>query len=235
MVSHLAGRDLCSRSRCGSTFGLCWGIGAIAFLVAFARQHPGVREAGLWWLAAVGLILALAASAALAARPATAEHTVQLFSRLRVKHPRPPPGVTRAAVDAWHPETKARVGSRRNRVVLVVLAAGSWLADATCLCLALASADVQLDADVVLLAYVAGIVIASLQLLPGGIGAVEAAIPAVLPHFGAPLDTALAGMLVYRGISLLLPTGAGAAILAQALWQRRSSHPNRAPDRLDPG
>ncbi len=39
-------------------------IGAIAFLVAFARQHPGVREAGLWWLAAVGVILALASSAA---------------------------------------------------------------------------------------------------------------------------------------------------------------------------
>lgn len=127
------------------------GIGAIAFLVAFARQHPGAREAGLWWLAAVGLILALATSAALAARPTTAEHTAQLFARLRVTRPRPPPDVMRAGADAWHAEAKATVGSRRNRVVLVVLAAGSWLADATCLWLALASAGVQLDADVVLL------------------------------------------------------------------------------------
>ena len=56
------------------------------------------------------------------------------------------------------------------------LAAGSWLANAPYLWLALASAGVQLDADVVLVAYVAGIVFASLPLLPGGIGAVEAAI-----------------------------------------------------------
>jgi hypothetical protein len=209
------------------------GIGAIAFLVAFARQHPGVREAGLWWLAAVGLILALATSAALAARPTTAEHTAQLFARLRVTHPRPPPDVTRAGADAWHAEAKATVGSRRNRVVLMVLAAGSWLADATCLWLALASAGVQLDADIVLVACVAGIVIGSLPLLPGGIGAVEAAIPAVLHHFGAPLDAALAGTLVYRGISLLLAAGAGAAILAQTSLHRRASDPGRTPDRTD--
>ena len=197
------------------------GIGAIAFLVAFARQHPGVREAGFWWLAAVGLILALAASAALAARPATAEHTARLFARLRVTRPRPPPDVTRAGADAWHAEAKATVGSPRNRFVLVTLMAGSWLADAACLWLALASAGVRLDADVVVLAYVAGIVIASLPLLPGGIGAVEAAIPAVLHHFGAPLDAALAGTLVYRGISFLLPVCAGTVIFARASMRTR--------------
>jgi uncharacterized protein (TIRG00374 family) len=211
------------------------GIGAIAFLVAFARQHPGVREAGLWWLAAVGLILALATSAALAARPTAAERTAQLFARLRVTRPRPPPDVTRAGADAWHAEAKATVGSRRNRVVLVVLAAGSWLADAACLWLALASAGVRLDADVVLLAYVSGIVIASLPLLPGGIGAVEAAIPAVLHHFGAPLDAALAGTLVYRGISFLLPVGAGALILARTSLRRRGAHRHRTSDRPQSG
>ena len=210
------------------------GIGAIAFLVAFARQHPGVRETGLWWLAAVGLIAALAISAALAARPTTAEHTAQLFARLRVTRPRPPADVTRAGADTWHAEAKATVGSRRNRIVLVVLAAGSWLADATCLWLALAAAGVQLDADVVLLAYVAGIVIASLPLLPGGIGAVEAAIPAVLHYFGAPLDAAIAGTLVYRGISFLLPLGAGSVVLAGAsLRRRRGLRQSTAESRTD--
>ncbi len=210
------------------------GIGAIAFLVAFARQHPGVRDAGLWWLAAVALILALATSAALAARPSTAEHTAQLFARLRVTRPRPPPDVMRAGADAWHAEAKATVGSRRNRVVLVMLAAGSWLADAACLWLALASAGVQLDADVVLVAYVAGVVIASLPLLPGGIGAVEAAIPAVLHHFGAPLDAALAGTLVYRGISFLLPVAAGSLTLARTSLQRRGAHRHWSSDGPDP-
>ena len=209
------------------------GIGAIAFLIAFARQHPGVREAGLWWLAAVGVILALAATAALAVRETTAEHTAQLLARLRVTRPRPPAHVTRAGAAAWHADAMATVGSRRNRVLLVMLMAGSWIADAACLRLSLAAAGVHLDADVVLLVYVTGIAVAALPLLPGGIGAVEAAIPAVLHHFGAPLDAALAGTLVYRGISLLLPACAGAAILAQTSLHRRASDPNRMPDRTD--
>jgi uncharacterized membrane protein YbhN (UPF0104 family) len=71
---------------------------------------------------------------------------------------------------------------------------------------------------------VTGIAIAALPLLPGGISAVEAVIPVVLHHFGASLEAALAGTLVYRGLSLLLPAGAGAAILAQVWWQRRAGH-----------
>ena len=97
--------------------------------------------------------------------------------------------------------------------------------------LALASAGVQLDADVVLLAYVAGIATASLPHLPGGIGAVEAAIPAVLHRFGAPLDAALAGTLVYRGISFLLPVGAGSLILARTSLKRRGAHRDWTSDR----
>jgi uncharacterized membrane protein YbhN (UPF0104 family) len=100
---------------------------------------------------------------------------------------------------------------------------------------ALARRGVRLDADVVLLAYVTGIAIAALPLLPGGIGAVEAAIRAVLDRFGAPLDAALAGTLVYRGISLLLPAGAGAAILAHTWLRSRGGHPNRTPDGQESG
>ena len=72
--------------------------------------------------------------------------------------------------------------------------------------LALASAGVQLDADVVLLAYVAGIVIASLPLLPGGIGAAEGGIPrgfSLSPAlWGAPL-----GRPVFCGGFFFLPPG----------------------------
>jgi uncharacterized membrane protein YbhN (UPF0104 family) len=192
------------------------GLGALAFLAAFARQHPGVRESGLWWLAATGVIIALVATAAMAARQTTAQRSALLLARLRMTRPRPPAGATREAADAWHAEAKATVGSPANRALLVALAAGSWLADAACLWFALAAAGVQLDPDVVLLAYVAGIMISALPLLPGGIGAVEAAIPALLHHFGAPLDAALAGTLVYRGISMLLPAAAGALLIALA-------------------
>lgn len=200
------------------------GLGALAFLAAFARQHPGVRESGFWWLAAAGVIIALAATAGMAARRTTAQHSALLLARLRMTRPRPPAGATRAAADAWHAEAKATVGSPANRAVLVALAAGSWLADAACLWLALAAAGVQLDPDIVLLAYVAGIMISALPLLPGGIGAVEAAIPALLHHFGAPLDAALAGTLVYRGISMLLPAAAGALVIALAPLRIPNQH-----------
>ena len=202
------------------------GIGALAFLVAVARQHPGVREAGLWWVGAIAVLLVLAATARMAARPTTARRTARAFTRLRRWQSVPPAETTARSADAFHAEAKAVVGSPRNRVVLVALAAGSWIADAACLRLSLAAAGVNLDADVVLLAYVAGILISSLPLLPGGFGAVEAAIPAMLHHFGAPLDAALAGTLVYRAISALLPAAAGALLLSAA-WLRRRPHRRR--------
>ena len=193
------------------------GIGALAFLVAFARQHPGLREAGLWWLAAIAVLLLLAATARLAARPTAARRTARAVARLQLGYPKPPAEITHASADAWHAEAKAIVGSPMNRFVLVLLAAGSWIADAACLRLSLAAAGVNLDTAVVLLAYVAGILISTIPLLPGGFGAVEAAIPAVLHHFGAPLDIALAGTLVYRGISAVLPAAAGGLLLIENL------------------
>jgi len=203
------------------------GLGALAFLVVSARGHPGVRGSGLLWLVAGGVIFALAGSAVLAARGGMARRGAFLFAALRVDRPRPSAHATRAAAEMWHAEAKATVGTRRNRVLLVALAAGSWLADASCLWLALAAAGERLDPDVVLLAYVAGIVVSALPLLPGGIGAVEAAIPALLHQFGASLDAALAGTLVYRGISMLLPAAAGALLLVTAAAGRGRSRRRR--------
>ena len=72
------------------------------------------------------------------------------------------------------------------------------------------------DADfgLVILAYVAGTVASWVPLLPGGLGAVEIAVPAVLHHFGVPLSVALAGTLLWRGLSLFLPAAAGAVAYA---------------------
>jgi hypothetical protein len=108
------------------------GIGALAFLIAFARQHPGMRETGPWWVAAVGVLVLLAATARMAAS-----------GHRRTDHPRarrpainrvaPPLGQNAGATRGWHAEAKAIVGSLANRAVLVALAAGSWLADAACL------------------------------------------------------------------------------------------------------
>jgi uncharacterized membrane protein YbhN (UPF0104 family) len=200
-------------------------IGAFSLLVATARQHPGLHEAGLLWLAAIGVIAILAASAALAARPGTTEGTAPVLTRLAIRRPRPPPDVTRARAAAWHADVMATVGTPGHRAQLVALAAGSWIADACCLGLGLAAAGVHVDADILLLAYTGGVLGASLPLLPGGIGVVEAAIPAILHHFGAPLDKALAGTLVYRGGSLVLPAAAGALVAVQSWVTQRKAHP----------
>lgn len=75
--------------------------------------------------------------------------------------------------------------------------------------------------------YIGGMLITALPLLPRGIGVVEAAIPALPHHFGAPLDAALAGTLVYRGIALLLPAAAGALVLAHSEIHRRRTAGSR--------
>ncbi len=188
------------------------GLGAIAFLVGFAWQRPGLHE-GLWWLLAVGVLLVLLATARLAADPATSARAARVLSRVRIGRLALPASVTPSAAGAMHAEAKAIVGTPANRALLAGLAAGSWIADAACLQIALAAAGVNPDPDVVLLAYVIGILASGIPLLPGGFGAVEAAVPAVLHHFGAPLDAALAGTLVYRGVSALTPALAGGILL----------------------
>ena len=60
-----------------------------------------------------------------------------------------------------------------------------------------------------------------MPLLPGGLGAVEIAVPAVLHHFGVPLSVALAGTLLWRGLSLFLPAMGGALAYASL----RAAHP----------
>lgn len=205
-------------------------LSAVSFLVTFLRQKPGLKEAGLWWLVAVGVLVLVAASARLAARPQTSERAGALLSRIRIGRFTLPRRVSDESAREFHMAAKRIVGSPANRAVLVMLAIASWLADAACLWFALLAAGVHLDVDVVLLAYLAGILASGLPLLPAGAGAVEATIPAVLHHFGAPLDAALAGTLVYRGISTLLTAGAGGVVFAySARLRRRQGETATAP------
>lgn len=190
------------------------GLGALAFLVVLARQHPGTRESGLWWLAALGVIIALAATAAMAARQTTAQHGARLLARLRISRARPPAAVTRAAADAWHAEaerhgrlTREPGPARGDRRGFLAGGRRGSLARA---CRRRRTARTRCRA-------------ARIRRRNRGLGAAAAtgrnrrrgaAIPALLHHFGAPLDAALAGTLVYRGISMLLPAAAGASLIA---------------------
>ena len=117
------------------------GIGAVTFLVAFARERPGLKEAGMWWLAAVGLLMTARRDREDGRETGDRRaRTARFLARVRIGRVSVRLQDTRAAADGWHAEAKAVVGSRANRVVLVSLAAGSWLADAACLRLSLAAA-----------------------------------------------------------------------------------------------
>lgn len=226
-----------ARTRLALTFTLWFstrtlvGIAAIAFLVAIVREQPNLRDSAEWGLAAVAVIAGLAITARMASREQTAERAGGLLARVRFRRPRPPAEETRAGARAWYAQAREVVGTPRRRAGLVALSAASWLADAACLALALKAAGVDVDLDVLLIVYVGAMAITALPLLPGGIGAMEAAIPVLLHEFGAPLDAALAGTLVYRGIALLAPAVIGALVLTHSqVRNRRSPGPASASD-----
>ncbi len=116
----------------------------------------------------------------------------------------------RAAGIDEHARLLGLLGRPVRRVAIGCASAAWWIADAGCLWIALYAAHAHVDFSLVVLAYVAGVVASWVPLLPGGLGAVEIAVPAVLHHFGVPLTIALTGTLLWRGLSLFLPAMGGA-------------------------
>ena len=99
---------------------------------------------------------------------------------------------------------------RRVWVAGLRFALANWAADLVCLLAACLAAGVHPDLVTTVLAYTAGMAAASaVPLLPGGIGAVEAALILALRHGGAALHAATAAVVGYRVISLGLVAGAG--------------------------
>jgi uncharacterized protein (TIRG00374 family) len=120
----------------------------------------------------------------------------------------------RAAGIDEHARLLGLLGRPVHRVGIGLAATGWWIADAGGLWIALYAAHAHVDFGLVVLAYVAGILASWVPLLPGGLGAVEIAVPAVLHHFGVPLSIALTGTLLWRGLSLFLPAMGGALAYA---------------------
>lgn len=181
-------------------------------------------------LAVATIVLAgLVLTARLARRASTGERAAVLLGGLRFWRPRPPVVDRRAAGAAWHRRAMSVVGSPANRAVLAALAAGALLADIGCLWASLAAAGVGVDVDVVVLASTAGVLATVVPLVPGGLGLVEAVVPAVLHHFGAPLDTALAGALIYRAVGTFLPATIGAGVVGGLTLTRRRSRAGALP------
>jgi uncharacterized membrane protein YbhN (UPF0104 family) len=78
-------------------------------------------------------------------------------------------------------------------------------------------------------AWSIGRLLISLPLTPGGIGVVELGLTGSLIAFGGPNDKVVAGVLLYRALSILPTVLAGAIALATWRWQR--PHAPLASDR----
>ena len=192
---------------------------AAASAVVDVIGHPDPDDATrLVVIAAVLTVVALTV-VSLARRPITARVIAEAIWRM--PHHRK---MTRDELRAAGADEQARLirllGRPARRAGIAAASAGWWIADAGCLWLALHAAHAHANFSLVILAYVAGTVSSWVPLLPGGLGAVEIAVPAVLHHFGVPLTAALAGTLLWRGVSLFLPAMGGAFAYASLRAER---------------
>jgi uncharacterized protein (TIRG00374 family) len=107
-----------------------------------------------------------------------------------------------------------RLGSLRgNRPLLlrgVFWGAANWILDAACLWVCLAAFNYVLNPVDLFVAYGVGNVLAAIPLTPGGLGPVEAAVPAVLRGFGVPIGIGALAVLGWRLYNFWLPIPAGA-------------------------
>jgi len=91
----------------------------------------------------------------------------------------------------------------------VLTAVGKWLFDFYALLAALAATGDETRTSLVLLAYVAGAVLAMIPITPGGLGFVEAGLTATLVAAGVTPGRAVLATLAYRLVSYWLPMIAG--------------------------
>jgi uncharacterized protein (TIRG00374 family) len=229
----IASRELTRRGRSKRqahlTFGLSewfaqrtfYAVAALDLIMVIALGHLAFNDTWPVMIAAVIVLVALAGTAILARRPTSAERVATLLNALRIGRPEPPPEVRRQAANAWHAEAMAVVGSGKNRLRLAIVSAFAVVADAATLWATCHAAGFHIHPELALLATTVGTMASWVPLLPSGLGLVEAAIPAILHRFGAPLDDALAATIVYRAAGTLLPALSGALAIG-ALRARRA-------------
>jgi uncharacterized protein (TIRG00374 family) len=105
-------------------------------------------------------------------------------------------------------------------------AALNWLADLACLVAACQAVSTDHIGLVVLLsAYLAGMSASSISVLPGGFGVIEVAMIFTLTSGGVAVNTATAGVIVYRLISCVLVVAVGWLVCAAGTLHRRSHRP----------
>jgi uncharacterized protein (TIRG00374 family) len=220
----LAGAQLRERDRSPSQVALILGFSewftqrtfyAVAALDVTVVAATGRLRMGTVWpvVAAVVVLVALVVTAVLARRPSTAARLAVAAGALRRRGSRPPVERRREAGLRFHADAMRLVGSASNRLRTAALSTAAVLADAAILWSALRATGFSLRPELAVLSIAIGTVVGWVPGLPAGLGLVDAAVPAVLHHYGAPLDLALAATLAYRAIGTALPALAGVVAL----------------------
>jgi uncharacterized protein (TIRG00374 family) len=110
-------------------------------------------------------------------------------------------------VDGWRLLRREGWGHLKT----VGLAVGYWGLDIICLLLVMLAFHETLSPDKVVIAYAVANVVGTFSPTPGGLGAVEGVMIALLVGFGMPSAAAVAVVLAYRLINFWLPIPAGLA------------------------
>jgi uncharacterized membrane protein YbhN (UPF0104 family) len=179
--------------------------------LSFAPGWPLVSLAAMVFAIAGVFVVMLA-------KPAVGMAVALRVARLPLLRRRMASADRATALEAWCTDVQPLVGTVRLRSGLAGVSALSVLADGVVLWAASCAAGVHLPFDVILLATTVGVLAGLLPFLPGGIGVVDAAIPALLHRYGVALDEAVAITIVYRALTLVLPMLAG---LGSLVWLRR--------------
>jgi putative heme transporter len=114
--------------------------------------------------------------------------------------------------------------NRRDITNAALSAIRNWTFDLLCLAFSIKAAGAHVPWWGIVLAWGAGTGGSSLNLTPGGLGVVEAALTGALVALGVPASQALTAVLVYRAISFWLAIAIGWPVY----WRLRREQPHLA-------
>jgi uncharacterized protein (TIRG00374 family) len=189
--------------------------------------HTGVQARGI---VIAGLVVVVGAGALLVRRDLLLRFLgvlVRLCRRL-TGHPR---GDVMARIESTLQRMREIPLSSGAAVSVVVMATALWLMDFVILVCCFGAVHAQVPWSGVLLAFGVAQIVASLPIVPGGIGLVEGSLAVILVAYGAKKVPALAVVLIYRLLTFWLVIIVGWISIAVIEWRVRHG---AVADRTDP-
>jgi uncharacterized membrane protein YbhN (UPF0104 family) len=183
-----------------------------ALLVLFLNH--GATPVILWLTAAFAVMMAAVSSG--------------LFWLLRHRRGKPPLwlsrfGFIRTILDIGSQVSSARVGSWKLLAKTGGLDVTIFLLDAATLWMMMQAIGMPVGYLTAFAALVIAMLTGTLSLLPGGLGGFEAACTVILTMLGTPVQAALIGTLLLRGLTLWLPLVPGLLLSQRELhWKEKT-------------